>query len=104
MDYNQFLLNQAKYRKENIVEAYQNGTLIDIINETAIEIERGYDGNISKIIFTVGGPYVYLDFDGDYKGRIVAFGDYQTEVSPIPLMIWDRIQFELEELLCLDIK
>lgn len=98
MNYNQFLLHQAKYRKENIVEAYQNGRLIDIINETAIEIKRGYDGNISKIVFSIGGPYVYLDFDSEYKGRIVALGNYQTEVSPIPLMIWDNIQFALEEI------
>lgn len=94
--------NQEEYKKltiisrDNIVEAFEKGEIHYYISDRAISIEKDEDNDITHIIFTNGGPIVYLDFD-EQPGIIVA-KDLDTKAqSAIPWSIWLDIRDELEE-------
>ena len=95
--------NQEEYKKltiisrDSIIEAFEKGQLRSYISDEAISIEKDEDNEITHIIFTNGGPIVYLDFD-EQPGIIYA-KDLDTKAqSAIPWSMWIDIRDELEEI------
>ena len=88
-------LTQSEQR--DITQASRKGILLDLISERALEIKRDDDGTIEKIVFTIGGPNVWLDFK-DHPGFVKAAYAYEEAKSGIPWADWDNIQSELEVL------
>lgn len=96
----EFILSRAISTVEDIIEAYENNNLYDYIQKENVEVKRSTEGRLSKIVFQVSSPYIYLDFDGEYKGRIVALGyPPDIEVSPIQNKLWFEIKVQLEGIL-----
>lgn len=82
---------------QNIIKAYEKGELLEHIEESALSIEKDEDNNITYILFTYGGPTVYLDFE-DSPGVVIASHMSDEAHSAIPLAIWSDIRNELEVL------
>lgn len=59
------ILNVAKGYAEDIEEAYENGELIEYIDEHALDIEYTISGNMDylgvSIAVALGGPSVYIN-------------------------------------------
>jgi len=87
----------SESEQRDITKASREGILVNYISDRAMEIQREDDGSIKKIIFTIGGPNVWLDFV-DYPGFIISAYMTEQEKSGIPWADWDVIKEELEEL------
>ena len=83
--------------QRDFTQAYREGKALDYLRDRAIEIQRDDNGEIKKIIFTIGGPNVWLDFD-EYPGAFVVAYLTEQATSYIPTEDWKGIQMELEEL------
>ncbi len=83
--------------EEDIKKAFKNGTLLDQILNDAIEIQKDSGGKPTKIIYTVGGPYIYLDLFCD-PGCIVVYFDSHKIEQRLSNEILKQIEFELEGL------
>ena len=95
--------NEKELRKlsilscQKLITAYEKGKLREYIGEEAMSIHRDDDNDITHIVFTKGGPFVYLDFD-EQPGLIIA-KDFDTKAhSAMPWSIWLEIRNELEEI------
>ena len=98
MNNRELMLKRITEIRDEVIFNYESNNLPEYFLKENIEIERNSNGALSKIVFQVSSPYIYLDFDGDYKGRIVALGyPPELEVAPIPLELWWRIEPYLEE-------
>ncbi|HEO99107.1 MAG TPA: hypothetical protein ENO02_07415 [Epsilonproteobacteria bacterium] len=93
----QNLQKLAQLEQRDITQASRNGNIYEYISERAMEIQRDEDGGIEKIVFSIGGPNVWLDFK-EHPGFIIAALMYEQGKSAIPWADWDDIQSELEEL------
>ena len=84
--------------KNEIVESFNNGELMDYVSDNAIAIKKTDSGCIKHIVFTLGGPYVYLDFV-ERSGVVCCFESISDagSFSAIPLLVWEDIEIELEE-------
>jgi len=84
--------------KNEVIESFNNGELIDYISENAIEIKKSDRGYIKQIVFGIGGPSVYLDFI-ERSGVVCCFESISDagSFSAIPLLVWEDIEIELEE-------
>lgn len=91
----EYLQNLAESEQREITEASKNGVLIDLISERALEIVRDDNNAIEKIVFSIGGPNVWIDFK-DHPGFVKAAYAYEEAKSGIPWKEWDNIQLELE--------
>lgn len=80
-----------------LIKAYKKGELCEYIEENAINIEKDEDGDIFRIVFTIGGPYVHLDLYGGRFGCVVAEDLENIAQSAIPMSIWDEMRSELED-------
>ncbi len=87
----------AMSEQRDFTQAYRNGKVYDYLDDRAMDIQRDDNGEIKKIIFTIGGPNVWLDFD-EYPGAIVVALYIEQATSYIPTEDWKGIQIELEEL------
>ena len=83
--------------EEELIEAHTKNVLPEYIYENALSIEKDEDNTITHILFTYGGPTVYLDFE-DSPGVIIASHMEFKSQAAIPLSIWTKIRNELEEL------
>lgn len=88
----EYLEKLAQTEQKDITQASRDGNLNEYISDRALEIQRDEDGTIEKIIFSIGGPNVWLDFK-DYPGFIVAALMYDQGKSGIPWADWDNIKF-----------
>ena len=89
--------NTIKEIRNEFVEAYNNGSLIDYISEYAVSIKRDEDGELSQIVFGNGGPFVYLDFE-ERSGVVCGYDspwDNEGSYCAISLMIWSDVRDEL---------
>lgn len=93
----EYLQKLAQAEQRDMTQASRDGRTYEYILERAIEIKRDEDGSIEKIMFSIGGPNVWLDFI-EHPGFIVAALMYEQGKSGIPWADWDNIRFELEEL------
>lgn len=93
----EYLQKVAQTEQRDITLASREGRFWDYISERAMEIQRDDDGAIEKIIFSIGGPNVWLDFK-EHPGFVIAALAYEEGKSGIPWADWDNIQFELEEI------
>ena len=82
---------------KDIEEAEQQGEASDYIFKRAIDIERDSGGKPTKIIFTIGGPYVYLDLFCNPGNIVVYFDDHEVK-RRISKHVLEQIEFELEGL------
>ncbi len=82
---------------KDIEEAELQGEVLDYIFERAIDIERDSGGKPTKIIFTVGGPYVYLDLFCE-PGYVKVFYDDKMAKAKLSNSTLEQIKFELEGL------
>ena len=82
---------------QELIKAYEKGELPEYIEESALSIEKDEDGDITHILFTYGGPTIYLDFE-DSPGVIIASHMYDKSQAAIPFSIWSDIRNELEVL------
>ena len=96
-NYTKELRQSAVSIKEELIEAYTKNVLPEYINERALSIEKDEDNEITHILFTYGGPTVYLDFE-DSPGVIIASHMDDKSQAAIPLNIWSDIRNELEVL------
>ena len=94
---NNTLKKEATSRRDDIVEAYKSGKTKEYTSTNALSIERDEENNITLIVFTLGGPFIYLDFE-DSPGVIIAKGLDDKSQAAIPLAIWSDIRNILEEL------
>lgn len=99
------ILNQKRERElkelsvitcQGLIEAYKNDELREYISEEALEIRKDGDGDISQIVFSLGGPYVHLDLYGGRFGCVVAEDLEHITQSAIPMSIWADMRDELE--------
>ena len=92
----QDLKKLSKISVNEIIEAYANDMVKEYVIENAFNVHRDGENDITHIVFSQGGPYVYLDFD-EQPGLIIA-KDFDTKAhSAIPLETWIEIRNELEE-------
>jgi len=100
MNNSEFILKRITRVRDELIFNYENNNLYEYLLEQNIKIEQNSNSALSKIVFQASSPYIYLDFDGEYKGRVVALGYLQEiEVSPIPLELWWKIEPCLEAIL-----
>ncbi len=92
-----YIQGLAQSEQKDITQASRNGRIIDYISDRAMEIQRDENGTIEKIIFSIGGPNIWLDFK-EHPGFIKVAYDYSEAKSGIPWAEWDNIQAELEVL------
>ena len=92
-----YLQKLAQSEQRDITLASREGRFLDYISERAMEIQRDEDGSIEKIIFSIGGPNIWLDFK-ENPGFVVAAYAYEIKKSGIPWADWDNIQLELEDI------
>jgi hypothetical protein len=92
-----YLQKLAQTEQKDITQASRDGNLYEYISDRALEIKRDEEGTIEKIIFSIGGPNVWLDFKEEPGFMKVAL-DYDEAKSGIPWEDWDNIQDELEVL------
>ena len=83
--------------KKELIKAYNNDVLLAFIEDRALSVEKDEDNEITHILFTYGGPTVYLDFE-DSPGVIIASHIDNKSQAAIPLSIWSDIRNELEVL------
>ena len=90
--------NTVREIRDELVVAYSNGSLIEYISENAVSINRDEDGDLRQIVFTNGGPFVYLCFE-ERSGVICGYSSPMDEgsYSAISLMIWSDLRDEIEE-------
>ncbi len=93
--------NQEEYKnltlteKDSLIEAFEQGKIDSYIYKRDAVIHRDDDNDITHIVFTNGGPIVYLDFD-EQPGLIIT-KDLDTKAhSAIPWAIWLDMRDELE--------
>lgn len=91
------LRQSAVSLKNGVVKAAKEGTLPEFISNNALSIERNEDNEITHILFTYGGPTVYLDFE-DSPGIVIASHMSDESQASIPFYIWSDIRDELEVL------
>ena len=91
------LRTQSVVYRNGLVKASEEGTLDEYIGKHAISIERDDENDITHIVFTLGGPYIYLDFE-DSPGVIIAKDMDDKSQAAIPFSIWSDIKTDLEEL------
>ena len=82
---------------QELIKAYEKGELIEHIDERALSVEKDENNKITHILFTYGGPTVYLDFE-DRPGVVIASHMSDEAHSAIPWAIWSDIRNELEVL------
>ena len=92
--------NTAVNLTKSITKAYKKGRLMDQVINEAMEIQKDSRGKPTKIIYTVGGPFVYLDLFYE-PGSIVVQFHRHTVKKKLPNRILEQIEFELEGL-CYD--
>ena len=92
--------NTALNLEEDFIKAHQSGNLFNQVFHKAMEIQKDSEGKPTKIIYSVGGPYVYLDLFCDVGSIVVQF-DRHTVKKKLPNRILEQIEFELEGL-CYD--
>ena len=94
---NIILKQEASSRRDDITKAYHSGSIKDYISSNALSIERNEENDITHIVFTIGGPFVYLDFE-DSPGVVIAKDMDGKSQAAISLAIWSDIRNILEEL------
>ena len=82
---------------KDIEEANQNGEDLEYIWDRALDIEKDTGGKPTKIIFTVGGPYVYLDLFCE-PGYIKVFSHEFQAKAKLSTTTLENILDNLEEL------
>ena len=91
-----FLLKkEAASRRDDLVKAFNAGEVKEYVLENALSIERDEEQDITHIVFTFGGPFVYLDFE-DSPGVIIAKDRENRSQAAIPFSVWSDIRNELE--------
>ena len=83
--------------KKELIQSYTKGMLFEYINEESLSIEKNEDNEITHILFTYGGPTVYLDFENS-PGVVIASHMSDKSQAAIPFGIWSDMRNELEEL------
>ena len=83
--------------RDNIVKAFEKGELQDYIFEDTLSINKNDEGEITHILFTYGGPTVYLDFE-DSPGVVIASHMDNQSQAAISIGIWSDIRDVLEVL------
>ena len=89
--------NTVKEIRDELVEAYNNGGLIDYISESDASLSRDEDGDLSQIVFGNGGPFVYLCFE-ERSGVLCGYDspwDNEGSYCAISLMIWSDVRDEI---------
>ena len=89
------LKKEAAARRDGLVEAFNDGEVKEYVLENAYSIERDEENNITHIVFTFGGPFVYLDFE-DSPGVIIAKDLENKSQAAIPFSVWSDVRDELE--------
>ncbi len=79
----QYIQKIAQREKRELVSSYKKGTLYKLICDRAIEIRRNNDGSVSKIVFSTGGPNIYIEFYDSNVYVLVALDIYSSK-SKIP--------------------
>ena len=92
------MTNHLKEIRDELVQSFNNGELIDYISESAIEIKKDEDGDISQIVFGLGGPYIYLDFE-ERSGVVCGYKSPFDEgsFSAIPFLVWENMRDYIED-------
>jgi len=86
----------VKEIKNELIEAYKKGNLYEYLSDNVLSVIRDEDNDIEKIAFTIGGPFVYLDF-AMRSGQII----YTTMDEPIVAKtaiswsVWSDIKDEI---------
>ncbi len=76
---------------EKITEAQENATLIDYLNDRVLEVKN------DCLVFTIGGPYIYLDLkNGSVVGENGFYGN--TTKTFFDKTQWQYISAEIKEL------
>lgn len=85
--------------KEELVESFKNNTLIDYISENILEVVK--TGNrVDSLVFTIGGPYIYLDIcENNHNGCVCGYWQGKEDFSAIPLSIWKDMEIKILDML-----
>lgn len=87
--------------KNDLVENFQNGTLIDYVSNEVLEVKKDTEGNLEYLVFSLGGPQIQLDMGVEDSGCVYGYMGLSKEYKkPIPLSdnIWFDMKSELEEI------
>lgn len=95
---NNMLKNNVNGIRDKLVKAYKNNEVYEYVSEFALRIDRDEEKNIEKVVFTIGGPFIYLDFE-ERLGTICGFSSPWDEgiFSAIPWDVWISIKQDVED-------
>ncbi len=83
--------------RNDIIELCIQGKLYEHIAYDAIELERDSGGKVTKVIFAIGGPYIYLDTFSNPGHVITQWSSNEDGQSSLPLCIVHEILEVVEE-------
>lgn len=83
--------------RDDLVENYENGTLLDYLNDRVLEVKKnGINNELEYLVFTIGGPYIELDMGVQRPGVVCGYDFSKKAFAPIPRYdIWEDIELEI---------
>lgn len=86
--------------RDDLVESYENGTLIDYLSERVLEVKRNELNNeLEYLLFTMGGPHIELDMGVERNGVICGYESSNRAYASIPrFTIWEKMKLEIVEI------
>lgn len=88
------ILNEIR---DELVENFNNGTLYEYLCEYVLEIKKE-NNELSKLVFGIGGPSIWLEVNGDYTGCVCGSWASKEDRSIIPFLLWLKMKEEIIDL------